>query len=68
MTASRRDPNSGRFVRVYQPWTPDRWDEACKITKGYMRVYRPDHPRTVDGYALRAHVVWFIKPRDLVRL
>lgn len=42
-------------------WTPDRWDDGYVDNRGRFRVYRPDYPRAYAlGYALRAHVVWWL--------
>lgn len=51
----------GKFARERPIWTPDRWDDGYVNTKRF-RVYRPDFPRCyADGYALRAHVVWWLE-------
>lgn len=51
-----------RFVRARSaPWTPDDWDDGYVDNRGRFRVYRPDYPRAYAlGYALRAHVVWWL--------
>lgn len=60
--SDERDIN-GRFQRQRaHPWTPDRWDDGYEDADGRFRVYRPDYPRAyAEGYALRAHVVWWIE-------
>ena len=53
--------NSGRFSRMRKAWTPANWDDGFVDNRGRFRVYRPDCPRAYeDGYALRAHVVWWL--------
>ena len=50
----------GKWIRTRFHWTPERWDDGV-ISRGRFRVYRPDFPRAYrDGYALRAHVVWWL--------
>lgn len=47
--------------RIHQLWTPDRWNDGWIDNRGRFRVYRPDCPRAyASGYALRAHVVWWM--------
>src|SRR5262245_49286082 len=61
---------NGQFERTIPVWTPDNWSAGYTDNKGRFRVYRPDYPRSYeDGYALRAHVVWWLAvghphPRD----
>jgi hypothetical protein len=51
----------GQFTRQIKQWTPERWDEGYVDNRGRFRVYRPDCPRAwPSGYALRAHVVWWL--------
>ena len=52
----------GRFVRErFVSWTPENWDDGYVDNKGRFRVYRPDYPKPfAEGYALRAHVVWWL--------
>ncbi len=51
---------TGKFLRTRLPWTPDTWNDGIKM-KGRFAVYRPDCPRCyANGYALRAHVVWWL--------
>lgn len=54
--------NSGQFKRVRTtPWTPETWDDGYVDNRGRFRVYRPDYPKAYAlGYALRAHVVWWL--------
>ena len=53
--------NKGRFVRTIQPWTLAQWDNGYLDNKDRFRVYRPDYPRCYKGgFALRAHVVWWL--------
>lgn len=52
----------GQFERKHAPWTPATWDDGYLDNRGRMRVYRPDYPRAYQGgYALRAHVVWWLR-------
>lgn len=54
--------SSGKFVRLIQFWTGEKWDEGYVDNKGRFRVYRPDFPRAyTGGWALRAHVVWWLR-------
>jgi hypothetical protein len=60
-----RLPN-GTFARVRQPWTVDKWDDGIVNNRGRFLVYRPDCPRAyADGYALRAHVVWWLETGEV---
>jgi len=53
--------DKGTFVRTRTIWTPECWDNGYIDNKGRFRVYRPDCPRAFkSGYALRAHVVWWL--------
>ena len=53
--------NKGVFVRTRNVWTFDTWDDGYVDNRGRFRVYRPDCPRVYAlGYALRAHVVWWL--------
>lgn len=53
---------SGAPKRVHQLWTGKVWDDGYVDNKGRFRVYRPDFPCAYKGgYALRAHVVWWIE-------
>lgn len=60
--AGARDTATGRFLRVYfEPWIPEHGDHGWLDKKGYMRVYRPDHPgANKSGFAKRHHVVWWL--------
>jgi len=52
---------AGQFVRIRALWTPETWDDGYVDGAGRFRVYRPDYPRAYGGgYALRAHVVWWL--------
>jgi hypothetical protein len=54
--------SDGTFQRNHEIWMPDRWDDGWIDNKGRFRVYRPDCPRAFkSGYALRAHVVWWLR-------
>lgn len=54
--------SNGRFKRGRLPWTPESWDDGYVDNKGRFRVYRPDYPNAYSlGYALRAHVVWWLR-------
>ena len=54
--------NDGKFIRTREEWTSFHWDEGYVDNNGRFRVYRPDYPRAYSlGYALRAHVVWWLK-------
>ena len=58
---TRNDEKTGRFVQQRSVWTPEQWDDGYVDNKGRFRVYRPDCPRAfASGYALRAHVVWWL--------
>jgi hypothetical protein len=59
----RRKTADGKFARERsEPWTPDRWNDGYKDNRGRFRVYRPDYPRAYAlGYALRAHVHWWLQ-------
>lgn len=54
--------------RKYQVWLPQNWDSGYVVRRKYPRsdtprvmVYRPDYPKSSNkGYALRAHVVWWL--------
>lgn len=54
--------NKGSFKRLRSiPWTPERWDDGYVDNRGRFRVWRPDYPKAYAlGYALRAHVVWWL--------
>ena len=58
----KRKANSGSFKRMrHTPWTPETWNDGYVDNRGRFRVYRPDYPRAYAlGYALRAHVVWWL--------
>jgi hypothetical protein len=56
-----RDEISGRFTKTLSIWDGSNYDEGWVDNKGRFRVYRPDYPRAyAGGYALRAHVVWWL--------
>jgi len=58
---SQRDNRTGRFVRTLRVWDGSSWDDGWHDNNGRFRVYRPDYPRVYEGgYALRAHVVWWL--------
>jgi hypothetical protein len=53
---------NGTFKRLRLPWTPEQWNEGYFDNRKRFRVYRPDYPRAyAGGYALRYHVVWWLK-------
>jgi hypothetical protein len=57
---TQQDAN-GQFVRQRPAWTPERWDDGYVNNRGRFMVYRPDYPKAYEnGYALRAHVVWWL--------
>ena len=57
----KRDKKTGRYVRTATMWTERDWDSGYVDNKGRFRIYRPDYPRAYhEGYALRAHVVWWL--------
>ena len=61
MQDNERD-QKGRFAKTLRVWTPDLWEEGWIDNCGRFRVYRPDCPRAFElGYALRAHVVWWLE-------
>jgi len=52
---------NGTFLRKHNLWTPEHWEDGYTDKRGRFRVYRPDYPRSYgEGYALRAHVVWWL--------
>jgi len=59
----RVQDEKGRFTRQrVEPWSPDDWNDGYTDNRGRFRVYRPDCPRSYEsGYALRAHVVWWLE-------
>ena len=59
----RKQGKDGRFQRQrYKPWTPRTWNDGYEDNRGRFRVYRPDYPNAYFlGYALRAHVVYWLK-------
>jgi len=60
MKKSRNE--NGTFSRRNQLWSPENWDLGYMDKDGRFRVYRPDCPRSYsNGYALRAHVVWWLE-------
>jgi hypothetical protein len=53
--------SAGQFERQRDIWTLDTWDSGYADNRGRFRVYRPDFPHAYKGgYALRAHVVWWL--------
>ena len=59
---SRQIDKTGKFVKTAIIWTPETWDMGYVDNRGRFRVYRPDCPRAyASGYALRAHVIWWLK-------
>ena len=57
----KRNPD-GTFKRTRTKWTPSNWNNGYIDNKGRFRVYRPDYPNAYQGgYALRSHVVWWLK-------
>ena len=51
----------GQFKRSLDVWDGSQWDAGWIDNRGRFRVYRPDYPRAyAGGYALRAHVVWWL--------
>lgn len=51
----------GKFEKTRSIWTPENWDDGYFDNNKRLRVYRPDYPRAYkNGYALRAHVVWWL--------
>lgn len=52
---------NGTFSRQHNVWDGTNWNDGYE-NKGRFMVYRPDYPRAYkEGYALRAHVVWWLK-------
>ena len=52
---------NGTFKKRLQVWDGSNWDDGWHDNRGRFRVYRPDYPRAFSGgYALRAHVVWWL--------
>lgn len=52
---------SGAPKRLHQLWIPENYDDGWIDNRGRFRVFRPDCPRAYSaGYALRAHVVWWL--------
>jgi len=62
----KRDSENGRFVRTREVWDKSGWDDGY-IARGRMRVYRPDYPgyQLGAGYAMRAHVVWWLNGGEI---
>lgn len=57
----KRAADGGTFAREVMPWIPDNWDSGYVDSRGRFRVYSPECPRAYsDGWALRAHVVWWM--------
>ena len=55
----------GTFEKQLHEWTPEYWNDGW-IIKGRFMVYRPDYPKTYKGgYALRAHVVYWLNTGDV---
>ena len=53
---------TGQFAKTLPVWDGSEWDAGWVDNRGRFRVYRPDYPRAYSGgYALRAHVVWWLK-------
>ena len=49
-------------VRKHQIWDGSNWNDGYIDNRSRFRVYRPDYPRAyAEGYALRYHVVWWLK-------
>ena len=62
MASVHRRTKTGTFARVHHLWTARRWKDGYFDNRGRFRVYRPDYPRAYgEGYALRAHVVYWLK-------
>lgn len=58
----KQDEKTGRFVRSINLWDGTIWDDGYINSRGRFIVYRPDYPRAyAEGYALRAHVVWWLE-------
>lgn len=61
---SQQNKITGRFMRKHEIWTGVNWNDGYLDNRGRFRVYRPDYPRVYnEGYALRAHVVWWLHKR-----
>lgn len=57
----RQKGKDGKFIQQRKPWTPKKWNDGYIDNSGRFRIYRPDYPRAYgEGYALRAHVVWWM--------
>lgn len=61
---TRRDntrTSVGTFAKILPIWTPEIWNVGWVACTGRFKVYRPDYPRAwINGYAHRAHVVWWL--------
>ena len=63
---------AGKFIQTRDEWTVESWNDGYIDNRGRFRVYCPSCPRAYsNGYALRAHVVWWlakgrVHPRETV--
>ena len=58
----------GKFVRIRKIWDGTRWNDGYKNNKGRFLVWRPDFPGHYhEGYALRYHVVWWLKTGQVIK-
>ena len=58
----------GRFVRIRKIWDGSEWNDGYKNNRGRFLVWRPDYPKCYDeGYALRYHVVWWLKTGEVIK-
>lgn len=62
-----RDKHTGQYVKTRLTyWTLETWDDGFVDPKGYVRVYRPDHPRASQaGWVHRHQVVWWLHTGSL---
>lgn len=66
----KRDKLTGQFAksdRAY--WTPDNWDDgSIAESTGYFYVYRPDHPRALNGgWIKRCLANWWLVTGRIVK-
>lgn len=62
-----RDAETGRYIKTrIEFWTPAIWGDGFVDSKGYFRVYRPDHPKaSTAGWVHRYQVVWWLSTGNI---
>ena len=54
--------------RIRKIWDGSNWNDGYLNNKGRFLVWRPDFPNHYhEGYALRYHVLWWLKTGKLVK-